>query len=533
MKILRVYLFFLFVLTSNCFAQEVVESRRFKDYSLEDGPYPMAMFDFDRATWAATHQVASRVDDSSFVYLYKPRFSNFRERKIVRFNTELEPVWEMAFKLEREELVFHFFAEGDKVEMMSSQYHFRANAWEIRHRSFSIETGELLRQRSLLAIPGTQRQPIGFALSPDSSKILLYFLNGRMRDNVSYTFNNGLPGARVDRSSMMIFSIYDRQMSLVDTGQIRLNLQRRDGAQFIDATVDDVGNVFATAYEKGDILKVTAWLRQHGKQLELSYNGFPEPWDSQFPYMSYVPPKAGTPGRVHAAHSIRERNRGRWETQAFKLITFDFNEGKVYGKEKAPMGSSLLVEIGKARESVNLKPEVVFDRYKIKDLLPMPNGKVWLLAQKHELSTQNRFSNGQFIGRDFQIVEEELLMIGFEKSGKPEGAIIIPLRQRAIRQRAAFSLQHRYKIDPKTQDMLLLTWEASGERYRGQERLYHRRISLLEGTVSERAMVWEGRRRDQFFLAPYITWLTPDLMAGLGIDGDTNRYPVMFSTKLD
>lgn len=533
MKILRHNLFLFLLLISYCFAQEIIESRRFKEYNLDDGAYPMAMFDYDRATWAPTHQVASRISETDFVYLYKPRFSNFRERKMVRFDLSLEPVWELSFKLEREELVFHFYVEGDQIHMMSSQYHFKASAWEIRHRSFSVETGELLRQRSLMVIPGTQRQPVGYAISPDSSHMMLYFINGKSRDNIGYTFNNGLPGARINRTEMMIFNIYDRQLTLVDTGQISLNLERRDGSQFIDACIDDAGNVYTTTYTKGGVLGITGWLRFRGKQMELRYEGFPEPWDGQFPYMTYLPPKPGLPGRVHVAHAVRERNRGRWETQAFKLITFDFNEEKVYGELEAPMGSSLLVEIGKARESINLKPEVVFDRYKIKDLLPMKNGKVWLLAQKHEVSTQNRFVNGQFVGRDFQITDEELLMIGFDKSGKPEGAIIIPIRQRAIRPRAAFSLQHKYEINPETQEMRLLTWEASGERFRGQERLYHRRINLLEGSVSGRSKVWEGRRRDQFFLVPYMLWLSPDVMVGLGIDGETNRYPVFFGAKLE
>ncbi|MEZ4685503.1 MAG: hypothetical protein R3B47_05415 [Bacteroidia bacterium] len=531
MKNLR-FALLVFGILNACFGQDVIESRRFKDYSMEDGPYPMVMFDYERATWAATHQVAARISDKEFVYLYEPRFSNFRERKIRRFDLNLKVVWESEFRLDREELIFHFFVAGDRIQVLSSQYHFRASAWEIHHRSFSTENGELLSESSLMVISGGPRQPVGYSYSPDSSKILLYYLDGKTRDNGRYTFNSGLPGLRVNRADGLIFHIYDNQMNLVDSSQMALELERRDGAQFLDATLDDAGNVYATMYEKDNSLRVVGWLREQGRQLELTYNGFPEPWDGQFPYMTYLPLKAGIPGRVHAAHALRERNRGRWETQAFKLVTFDFNEGKVLDEFEAPMNSSLLVEIGKARESINLKPEVVFDRYKIKDLLPMKNGKVWLLAQKHEVSSQNRFSGGQIIGRDYQITEEELLLVGFEKSGKPEGAIIIPLRQRAIRERAAFSMQHRYLVDPETQEVLLLTWEASGDRFRGQERLYHRRINLQEGSVSTRKQIWEGRRRDQYFIAPYMLWLNDETMVGLTIDGETNRYPVLISVKL-
>lgn len=522
----------LLCLLSDLHAQQVIESRKFKEYSLDNGPYPMGLFDFERATYAPTHTVALRLTEDAFIYLFPPRFSSIRERMIACYGLNLEARWDTTIKLEREELIFHFYLKDSLVHMLSGRYHFPGNAHEIRHRSFEIATGKEVNNDPVLVIPGPQRMPVGYAVSPDSTKILLYYALEKTRDNGRYTFNSGLPGIRMDKVSSLHFGIYDQHMSVLDTGHIALNIEKRDKADLLDATIDDDGNVYSTVSEDEETLSIIAWLRKERQQQKLSYQGFPDPWDSQFPYMTYLPAKAGLPGRVHVAHSIRERNRGKWETQAFKLVTFDFYANEVRAEHQANISSSLVVKIGKARESVNQKPSPVFDRYLIRDLLPMADGRVWLLAQQHEVSSQNLFQSGQVVGRDYRINNQELLLIGFSENGKAEGALIIPIRQQAMRNNAAFSLQHQLHIDRNSQNIRLLTWESSGERRRGQERLYHRNINLKEGEVSSRSMVYEGRRRDQYYLGPYTLWLNPYLMTALVIDGETERYPKLVLLRL-
>jgi hypothetical protein len=87
-------------------------------------------------------------------------------------------------------------------------------------------------------------------------------------------------------------------------------------------------------------------------------------------------------------------------------------------------------------------------------------------------------------------------------------------------------------LDTAQQRMHLLTREASGDNMRGPDRLYYRQVNLATGRVSRRILLFEGDRRNQYWVRGYTTWLTPAIATFLIIDG-TKGKPLLVSANLE
>lgn len=526
------WLILISVSTSVLSAQQTVIDRRYKDYSLDDGMYPYDLFDAETAAYAAAHPVALSVGEAGFIYVHPPRLGRFQTRQLVRFDLAGEEVWENKFDLEPEAYIFHFYLAGDTAYILIGRYRSQLDIHEISVRKLDVEDGSLGDMEILWNIPGKLRAPIGFAHSPQKDHFLLYYVPGKARNDARFLLNNFYPGTRISDANEVQFRTFNQNLRLQETDTLSLQLKADNAASLVDVAIDDAGNVMTSVFKEPHTLRVSMWRPTTRLTTTLSYDEFPEPWDNQKPYMAYMPPVIGLPGKVHIAHAIRKRNRGRWETQGFKMVTYDFQDSTVHDRFQADITPSLIVEIGKARQMVGMKASPRLGDYLIREVIPLPNGDVWILAQNFFAGSQNRFESGQVSVMDFQIKGEEMILIGFDAQGKPKGALIVPLRHVANTDRGAVSTTPQVHVHPGGEYLDLMTWEALGERTRGPERIYFRRVNLVTGDITPRTKLYDSKRRMQYILPAYTCWINPFLAATLMVEGETDRHPRLVVLRL-
>ena len=173
-----------------------------------------------------------------------------------------------------------------------------------------------------------------------------------------------------------------------------------------------------------------------------------------------------------------------------------------------------------------------FDQYLIKEIIEMPDESILLLTQKYESYNLRQSITPQGMIRSYQSIAEEILLFEFTPVGKVQKAIIIPLRQKAATDLERISRFYTHHLNKETWEMQLITWEDGGEKRLKPPKIFYRKVDLKEGTYSDRQQIFEGRRRNQFFLKAYTLFLNPGVAVMMVLDGDAEKHPHVVSVKL-
>ena len=87
----------------------------------------------------------------------------------------MESVWEVDFKLEHEEYIFHFFKTDEQLVVLTREYQFPTRTHRVKARIFSLEDGALTESRLLWQQKERRENYIQLGVSPDSSKFMFFF----------------------------------------------------------------------------------------------------------------------------------------------------------------------------------------------------------------------------------------------------------------------------------------------------------------------------------------------------------------------
>ncbi len=531
--LLALLLFF----AANSIAQTIIGQHKLKDYSVVDEIYPYGWIEYAGDLYALASRPVIRLSESEFVYLWKPSFGA-KKRFLTCFNLLTEVQWETAFTVNRNEEIFHLFHEGDTIFTLGYRFRVNDKSHLIVVRKYDKVKGEFLGEEVIFHQNGRENDLIGFDLSPDSSQLIVFHFeheknNKNPRNYLSYPFSDGQLGFRVSNASHLAYVAFDRAMKEIHKGKVELDASFKNKTAVIDCQVGNDGAIYTTVFQEPSTLKIIHFESATSTQSELIYPNFSEPFKDA-PYAAHLPIVVGASGKAYAAHADREKLRGKWYTRGFQVVTFDFDQDTVTLVRKAEVGSGLQVQISKSREEASLRPVTVFDQYLIKEIIEMPDESVVLLTQKYEsFNVRTAMNpNGLAIPPAYQSLAEEVLLFEFDPTGKPQKAIIIPMRQKASSRIEKICRFYSHHINLETWEMQMITWEDSGERLRQPPRIFYRNINLREGTYSSRQPLYEGKRRNQFYLRAYTLFLNPGVAVLMVLDGDAEKHPQVVSVRL-
>ncbi|RMG72627.1 MAG: hypothetical protein D6722_05150, partial [Bacteroidetes bacterium] len=107
-----------------------------------------------------------------------------------------------------------------------------------------------------------------------------------------------------------------------------------------------------------------------------------------------------------------------------------------------------------------------------------------------------------------------------DPEGRIRQALIVPTEQDAEGPLGYTHAPYFLQVDRARKRLQLITREPSGEKRNGPERFFYRTVDLETAVVSPALQIYEGQRRNQYFLKAYAHWLNPDILAFMMMDGD-------------
>ena len=525
------------ILFSSLRGQSVISQYELEHCEYHTDIYPYQWYDITRGFYGPIFQPALRLSESEFVYMTQPK-RGFNIRTLTCFNLLLEPIWETKVRLDHQEEIFHLFRSGDKVMAMSGRYDFNTKFHKISARVFDMATGEEEKQRLLYTNTGKRSLPIGFDFSPDKKTFVIYHFddfakNRRIKDYYDYLIGEEQLGFRISNVGKMYYATFDQDCNKLATGSVPINLLMRQRQFVVDCQIDNEGKLYVPAFKFPATLSVTQHDPVSRANRIMSYNNYPDPWMREAPYTAQIPPTVGEPGRVFASFSLRKKLKGRWRTDGFQVVLFDFNKKVVDEKRQVNIKSSFLVEIAKSREEVGMKPQTTFDRHLMKEIIDLPDGSTWMITQKYDRGNVGYTSitpDGP-VGRHPSKLEE-IILYEFTPEGKVRKGIVIPMVQRASSERELAGRFYNLKVDREDKTVHLITREFSGKKHRHPPRIFYRMIDLTEGFTSDRKLIFDGKRREQYLINAYTLWLNPGVAVMMVLDGDLEKQPDVVSVKL-
>ena len=528
-------LFLTFLFVYQLSAQTLIGEYKLKDYSVDDEIYPYGWVEFGGDVYGLANRPAIRLSENDFVYLWKPSFGA-KKRMLSCFNLLTDLQWETEFELSRNEEVFHLYSFGDSIFTLS--YHFRQEDKHhiITGKVFEKNEGKFVREKIVYIYQGKENDLIGFDISGDSSKTIIFHFehesgNKRPRNLLNYPFSDGQLGFRVTNATHIRYSHLTPDLETVAEGSMAINASQKEKSSIIDCQISNDGSIITTLFQEPSTLKTIRHDPNENTQEFLEYNGFTDPFKDA-PYAAHLPVSLGESGKIYAAHADRERLKGKWYTRGFQVVTFDFKNDSIDLSRRVRISSGLQVQVSKSREAASLRPVTEFDQYLLKEIVEMPDESVLLLTQKYESYSVRSHLNPSGPVYSFQSLAEEILLFEFNPGGDPQKVIIIPLRQRASSLLEKTSRFFSHYINKKQKEMQLITWEDDGEKLRQPPKIFYRKVDLESGTYSDRQQLYEGKRRNQFYLRAYTLFLNPTVAILMVVDGDAEKHPQVVSVKL-
>ena len=506
-------------------AQDIVGELKLKDFPSGNSwfyPYDIVP---SRDQAVLHHSPAVRISEGEFIHLWQEDKGFSRERHLTRYNVFMEEVWDETFKLDSDEDIIHLMNRENKIFVLSEKYVPFANRRQITARVFDADSGRFEHTRLLVEIKARIFQDIWMDFSPDSSTFILFSFHNekswkRVRTSYDTYWRNDRQGFRITNAHQLKFFRFDDQLQLADSGQIIIPDRKLNQ---LDCRVDNQGNVYLASYHKDETLTMTQWNTNTREQTSLSYENFADRMELNEPYTTHFPIICGENERLYIAVSERQLKGKQRGTKAFQIINFDFAKRQVDLTRRVDITSTLLVLAEKQREITGLKQLKRFDQYMIRDIIELEDKSTWLVTQ-HYFSTSGRIHTPEAtLSRNTEQQIGEMILYGFDPSGKIQNVMIVPSAQRVSNTSGLLGNFYHMKVDRKTGMARLLIREGSEEDYRSPERIYYRKINLETGQISDRIKLYEGRRREQYFLKDFTIWLNKSLVSFITLDGLTGH----------
>jgi hypothetical protein len=537
-------LFILFILLSSPqFAQEPpIGQFELKDASVEREIYPYGWMQYANDYFAVGYRPSVKLSENEFAYLWKPELGA-RDRYLTAFDLLMEKKWETSFRLEIEENIFALYKEGEEIIALSYFYESKGGRHYINARSFAFQDGSLKKNRMLYSMPGRASQVIGYDFSADSSKIAIYhFLDdedgNKVRNLLEYPSGDVGGGFKVSNTRRVAFCLYNRALDSLQHGIIPLESSIRQKSSVIDGQIDDQGTLYFSVFthihrKKPGRLEIIAYDPKTQERKALAFNRFPHPF-REAPYGSMLPPYVGSQGKAYLAYAGRQRLRGRDYTRYFQVVCFDFQASRIDTSRHLNITSTFQVQLGKNREEAGLKPEIIFDKYLMREMIEMEDGSLWLIAQKYERGTRPKRLNARNVQFEDILVSttEEILLFEFRPDGRPLKAIIVPMIQQAMLPLERLGRFYSSHLNREEMTLHLITREYSGERCTRPPRIFYRKLDLQAGTYTDRQQIFDGKRMSQYFLRGHTLFLNEKLAVLTIVDGDMEERPEIVTLKL-
>ena len=533
----RLFLFF-FGLLAPFFlqGQAVVGEVKLKKYSTEGFElYPYDFLDPYGKTVYIAHDPSVKVSEGEVVQIWQPDRGSYRDRILRKYNILMEMIWEKEFELDREEEILHFFKVDTTVILLTTITDYTQNQHVVKAHKFGLTSGEIVQTDIWWIVSAQDDNGIHFDLAPDGKSLLCYyFAHERNNRNVALYYDHvrrdDQAGYRATAVHRVHFIVMTKDGSKIEEGFLEPNNRK---LTLLNCQVDNQANVYITAYEKPESIKVFQWNAKRKEQQELIYQeAFPF-HELREPYTTHFPPTVGLGEKLFIAFSDRvKRGKGKG-TKAFSIVAFDFEKGKVDVSRRLEINSTFQVMVEKQREAYGLKPVPRFDEFMIREIIQMEDSSLWLITQKynfHSMAGANYASPD--IGPADQKMEE-LILYEFSPEGKARQAIVIPTMQYIQSMAERVGQFYDMEVDKQERIIQLITREPSGEKLKGPDRIYYRKIDLNTREISDRLQIYQGKRRDQYLLKAYVEWINPAIVSFLMIDGDSgNAYNVAINVEM-
>lgn len=521
---------------SELVSQTVLGEERLKKYSTDGFEfYPYDYLDPYGRSMYIMHDPNVKVSAGEFVQLWKPDRGSYRDRLLRKYNILMEMIWETEFELEREEDILHFFMEDTSIVVLTNKSDRSENFHQVLAHKFGLESGEKYETDVWWVVNSENDHGIQFSLTPDGSRILCYyFAHKKENRNVSlyydYVRSDDQAGYRATAVHRVYFACFDVRGEKVSEGFIEPGNPK---LMLLDCQSDQEGNIYLTAFERSKQIQIFQWKAENQQQKSLTYEiGLPL-HEFQEAYTSHMPPMIGHSEQVYLAFSERIKKGKKKGTKGFNIVGFDFQKEAIDQSRTLDINSTFQVLVEKQRELFGLKPVPRFDEFIIRGLIEMEDSSLWLITQKYDFHSMagSRFPGSEVGPADQKM--EEIILYEFGPDGKPLQAIVIPTIQHIQSLAERVGQFYDMDIDRKNRVIRLITREPSGERLRGPERIYYRKIDLNSRDISERLLLYEGKRRDQYLLRAFVEWINPAIVSFLMVDGDSgDAYSVAVNVEM-
>lgn len=520
-------------------AQALLGERRLKEHEANEvWPYPYDGFSLQGVQTFIPFDPLAATDPGHFVQLWKPRRGSYRDRRLTAYNLFLEQLWETELELGRNETILHFMPADTLVLLLSTEFDYSQKAHTARARTYGASSGQLYRDTIVWTVFGESDLEILFSPSPDGQQLLLYhYYQDKALRRVSRHYDHvhwdDRPGYKARHAEHLTYLLIDPQLTPQAQGTFDLRTRRR---LVLDCRPDDAGHVYVTVHERPKQLHVYQRRRGDSTQRHLVYEDFVRLEYLTNDRYAHLPPLAGRGQRFYVSMGEVQR-RGRMRgTRAFRVVCFDFARGEVDLRREAEVTSTLLVAVQKQREAFDLRPLRRFENYVLRDLIEMSDSSLWLITQhteEHSIRTGGDPLRPDSPTRT-QYKMEDLILFEFDPGGRVRQALIVPSEQQVNGPLAYASAPYFLHSDPQRKQLRLITREPSGDKRHGPERFFYRFIDLPSAHVSPRLQLYEGKRRNQYFLKAYAQWMNPDILTFMMMDGDNGqRYLVVVNVAAE
>ncbi|WNJ20655.1 hypothetical protein [Pontibacter sp. G13] len=513
------------LMTCSVSAQDLLGETLHKKFPTNgEALYPYEFLDIEGRWLYPTHDPVVKLPGGTFAQLWRPDKISRRERIIRKYNVLMELLWQADFKLEREEEIIHVFPVDTVIQVLTSQWSTDQKAHQVYLRAFSVNDGEALETRKIWQIPGAYYQDPWVTRSEDGQIFGLFYLYGK-RENTSPNFKypyvdlEGQVGFQAQGVSSVRVATFDLSGKMKD--QFHVVLNRKEKEIVMGCQIDNEGNGYLTSYVRKRKLRVRKF-EGLGKSKELTYDAGVEVYDYADPETALLPGLIGKDQKVYFAFSEESKKGFLNKIEQFRIVEFDFGSESIDTSRVIPINPALHIRVNKDREAFGLKPKRRFEQYALRELLEMPDGKMWLITQKY---IDNSYLGGGIEDKSAILEQtlEELVLYGFDERGKVRHALVVPTAQSISSTNERMGHVYDLHIDQDLGVMRFVTREKSGDKLRGPERVYLRTLDLDTFEVSDRMEIYDGSRREQFLLHAYTEWINSDILTLTVLEGLPGR----------
>ena len=253
----------------------------------------------------------------------------------------------------------------------------------------------------------------------------------------------------------------------------------------------------------------------------LAFDQFPRFWEDIKDADILLPMKIGKDQRLYAAYSDqgKKQHLGK-QINGFQVITYDFAALEVNLSRKVDITSTVLIQISKARKEAGLRQINKFKHYRLQEIVELPDGSMMLITQKileENFSTRTNayFEIGNRQNMSFAYELEELILFLFDPSGTFRRMIVVPSSQQVESDMDQLGWFYEKHLDWENSTLHVLTHEDGGDNFQDPKRLFHRKVDLRTGEVSERTQIFDHKRRKHLFAKSFTTWLNNQVVTTL------------------